>query len=188
MRISGQIHVGEAAPWAVRASKPLTGHPWPVVLSALAAAGIGLVVCGTMVALYRAGLVPRWGWALALLVAIFVGVRAAKKVQCGMQVRHFKRALLARGVPNPLDVAIEIEAGWLTTTTNAVVSRAPLRAISDVSRIGPYWVLLIQGSPNFIPQRYFGSADEERAFLSALRDGLTEGAKARSPALTQTLT
>lgn len=187
MKISGQIFIGEAAPWAVRASKPLTGYPWPMILSNLLGGVIVLVACGTMGQLEKAGLVPKWGWPVFILVAVVGGTFACIKAQRSMQVDHFKQALLARDVPNPLDVAIEIKDGWLTTTTNAVETRAPLGAITDVSRIGPYWVLLIQGSPNYIPLRFFGSQDVERAFLSALNGGLSEGAQARSRTLTGAL-
>lgn len=187
MKISGHIHVGEASAWGPRACKPMTGHPWPMIVSNLVGAAVAIGALLTQSVLQEAGLVPEWGWLVAILVGIVGGVWATMLVCRRMAVSHFCKALTARDVPNPLTTEYEVADGWLTTRSHAVETRTPLSAISDVTRLGPYWSLLIQGSPHFIPTRYFADPAEERAFLGLVNKGLTEGTRARSPDLTKAL-
>jgi hypothetical protein len=187
MKIEGHIHIGEASAWAPKACKPMTGHPWPMVVSNLVG---GAVTIGAMMiqgGLQEAGLVPAWGWLVAILVGIVAGVWVTIIVCRRMAVGHFRKALAARDVPNPLATAYEVADGWLTMRSHVVETRAPLTAVSDVMKLGPYWALLIQGGPHFIPARYFKNPAEERAFLSLLSDGLPEETRARSPDLTKAL-
>ena len=95
-------------------------------------------------------------------------------------VGRFRRKLVERNVANPLPLRITADADGLTTLTGVVETRAPWSAVSEIFPIGPYWVLLIQGSPTFVPKRHFAADADERGFVGAVVEQLTAEARRRS--------
>jgi len=187
MKISGQLFIGEASAWGAKASQPLSGHPWPMVWSNVVGSLVGIVCIFTAGILQSMGLAPGWIWAVGILTGVGGGVWATLRVCRSLVVRHFRKALLARDVQNPLPASMQVADGWLSTNTGVIETRAPLIAVSDISKIGPYWVLIIQGGAHFIPLRTFTSSTEELEFLRAIDDGISSAARRRSPDLTRAL-
>jgi hypothetical protein len=52
--------------------------------------------------------------------------------------------------------------------------------ISEIFPVGPYWVLLVQGSAHFVPRRNFADPAHERTFVATVLERLTPEARGRS--------
>lgn len=182
MQVSGSAYVGEAAAKAAKGMARLTGHPWPMIWSNVAGGVFVVVVLSLVGALTESRLLPAWTWLAALAVGIVGGIWLTMTVCRRLMLRTFKAALVSRHVTNPLPVVIEMTEDHLINRTGDVETRMSWGVVSDVLRIDPYWVILAQGGPHYLPRRYFPSPDSEQAFIMALLSHLTEEARARSDA------
>ena len=182
MRSSGTLHIGEASSKAAKAMSRFTGHPWPLIWSNAAALVFVFAVIFGFSALSEAYALPSWGWLIALMTMLVGGVWVTMAVCRRLAVRAFKAALAARNVSDPLPVVIEIADGHLLNQTGEVETRTAWRAVSEILRIEPYWVILAQGGAHYVPRRYFGDIESEKAFVSAILARLTDEARARSDA------
>ena len=180
MRTEGVIYIGEAAKWAGRACARLNGYPWNVLGGGIVG-GVSVGVGCFFASLALAFDAPGWTYLPIMLVVswpmVILGIRLVRMVA----VRHFRRKLIERGVDNPLPFTVEVGAEALVITTGQTETRAGWSVVSEVFLLGAYWVFLIQGSPVFIPKRNFAEVGEERAFVRAVLDRLSEGAVKRSP-------
>jgi hypothetical protein len=179
MKTEAQIRIGGATAWAALANKRLTGYPWNYMgflcaglLAGILAFTLALVITKTL----------SLNWILFFLIQILlVGALLmlfARFVQ-NLSVLWYRRQLLARGTPDPLPLALELVGDSVRWQIGDIQSTAPISEVSEVLPVGPYWVLLIQGTAIYMPRRAFG--DSQRAFLSELLSQMPEAAKARSP-------
>lgn len=181
MQVDGHIHIGEATRWAGRACSRLTGNS---VLRLATGIGLGVaaVVPGLTAAWFATDVLgaPGWLYLPILLLVLWPVLLLAQRFVRDLFVRRYRRRLIERGVTNPLPLRITANADGLTTLTGVVETRAPWSAVSEIFPVGPYWVLLIQGSPTFVPKRLFAGGDEERGFVGAVVEQLTAEARGRS--------
>ena len=183
MQVDGHIHIGEASRWAGRACSRLTGN---MVLRL--ATGIGTGVAAVIPGLTAAWFVtdglgaPGWLYLPVMLLVMFPLLLLALHLLRGSLVGRYRRRLVERGVTNPLPLRVIVDADGLTTLTGVVQTRAPWSAITEIFPVGPYWVLLIQGSPSFVARRHFADTAEERGFVGAVVERLTADARRRSAA------
>lgn len=185
MRIDGHIHIGEAARWGGKACGRLNGYPW----SSWAGGAIGAiaVVPAFVVSTLATGVfgAPKWLYLPILLALLVPGFLLAIRFVRGWMVGHFRKQLTRRGVSNPLPWRFEISGDTVIWLTGDLESRAPATAISEVFPVGPYWVLLVQGTPVFVARRNFADDAAQRAFLAALLAVMTPDARDRSKAAVQ---
>ena len=182
MRVEGHIHIGEANRWASEACKPLRSRDrlWGLV-------GIVLAVAAVLVAMSAASaaadaLGEGWVYPAVLFPVIALLVLPLVRWLQARSVARFRRGLVVRGVPDPLPWMISLETEGLMTRLGGVETRAAWSAISEIFPVGPYWVLLVQGSATFVPKRHFADDRQELAFVRAVLDQLTPEARHRSDA------
>ncbi|MDP1912727.1 hypothetical protein [Brevundimonas sp.] len=182
MQVSGTIYIGEAAGWAQRACSRLNGYPWSMLIALVVAlAGMGLAgVLAVFAGVFLDVLQDWWGLTFAglALLVIWPSMSFLRRWQIG----RFRRALLQRDVQNPLPVRFEVGADGWTYVLGVVESRGPWSVISEFFPVGPYWVLLSQGSALFLAKRYFSDVAAERLFVQAVLGRLSPEAGARSDA------
>jgi hypothetical protein len=165
MRIDGHVHIGEGARWAGKACGRLNGYPWTTLASMFmgVVAFVPAIIISTIATrLFGA---PGWAYPLILIVVMFPAGLLAIRVTRGWMVSYFRKQLTRRGVSNPLSWRFEIAGETVIWLTGDLESRAPAKAISEVFPVGPYWVLLIQGTPVFVARRNFADEASQRAFL-----------------------
>jgi len=180
MRIEGEIAVGEAARYAGKACSRLNGHPKPMIagnaVSAIATIGF-VILFSTLQSLFN---LPGWLWMPALLVAVAAGIAICIRVHRGWSIRIARTAFATRGLVNPVPSSFAISESGFSSTTGRVTLQAPWSAVSDLFRVGPYWVVLLEGYPQYMPRRFFASSADEKAFLSGILAHMSPEAKGRS--------
>ena len=182
MRIDGNIHIGEGARWAGKACGRLNGYPWTAFAGGVAGAvGIApaLIVSTLATRVFGA---PGWLYLPILLLLSVPGALLATRLLRGWMVAYYRRQLTKRGVSNPLPWRFEINDGVVLWLIGDLESRAPAKAVSEVFPVGPYWALLVQGTPVFVARRNFADDAAQRAFLSELLAVMTPDARGRSQA------
>ena len=181
MQVDGHIHIGEAARWASRACSRLSGSSFLRLASGIGL-GVAAAVPGMTAAWYVTDVLgaPGWLYLPVLLLVLWPTMLLVIHLLRRLIVGRFRRKLVERNVANPLPLRITADADGLTTLTGVVETRAPWSAVSEIFPIGPYWVLLIQGSPTFVPKRHFAADADERGFVGAVVEQLTAEARRRS--------
>lgn len=153
-------------------------------LAVWASIGAALLVAVTSIAAYAglvaAGIAPEWGWFPVVIAGIAVITFVAQRTYLSIVTRQWRRGMRARSVPDPLTGAVEIRPDALVWRTAAVELHFLWTAISEVLRLGPYWVVWSEAQSIFIPRRWFGDEQEERQFISGLVGRLGAEARARS--------
>lgn len=180
MQVGGEMQIGEAARFAARASGRLSGHPKPMIIANLVAALatiVPIVAFGVWRSIAEA---PAWLWAPAVLVAMAFGLWAGPAACRGYTVGVFRRNLADRGLPVQFQSRFEITDEALICTTGRMRMSADWAAVSDIVQTEPYWILLAEGHPQFLPRRFFASRAEEKAFLGAILARMAPEARARS--------
>ena len=180
MQITGEMQIGEAARYAGRASSRLSGHPRPLIVANLAAA-LATLVPIILFSIWQSAVdAPAWLWAPAILLAMAFGLWAGPAACRGYAVGVFRKNLAHRGLPDRFPCRFDIADDVFVHTTGRMTMRAEWPSVSDVVQTGPYWILLAEGYPFFLPRRFFESPAAEKAFLGALLARLTPEARARS--------
>lgn len=123
---------------------------------------------------------PDWAYFVTLMVAAVVGVVSGKRACRAFSLRVVRKALAVRGLIDPVPNRFEITPEGFLSVTGRVETRAPWIAVTDVFPAGPYWVVIVDAWPLYLPKRFFGSPVEEKAFLGTLLNRITPEAKARS--------
>ena len=182
MQVSGSVYIGEAAAKAAKGAARLTGYPWPMIWSNIAGGVFVIVTLFGFGVLTELNLLPAWTWLLGLAVAMIGGIWVTMIVCRRLTLRSFKAGLAVRNVANPLPVIIELTDEHLINRTGDVETRMSWSVVSDVLRIDPYWVILAQGGPHYLPRRYFPDLEAEQAFITELLSHLHEDARVRSDA------
>lgn len=181
MRIDGTIHIGEGARWASRACSRLNGNG-VLRLTACLLVGMLPVAVGFLLAWVVTDLAggPEWLYLPVMLGTAFPLIFVVASLVRRRTVARYRRNLIHRGVSNPLPSSFTVTEDALVTSLGIVETRAPWSAVSEIFPVGPYWVLLIQGTANFLPKRNFGDAVQERAFIAEVLGRLSPDARGRS--------
>ena len=180
MHIQGEMEVGEAARYAGRASARLSGHPRPMVIANLAA-GLATAIPIIVIGIWQAAVdAPAWLWLpilpLAMAFGLWAGLAACRKYTVGT----FRKNLAARGLDSKFASSMTVAEEGLVSSTGRMRMAAPWTAVSDLIQTDRYWILLVEGHPQFLPRRFFASPSEERAFLSEMLVRMSPEARARS--------
>lgn len=181
MQFDGHIHIGEGARWAQRACARLNGNP-AINLLAGCLLGGGAGWLGAVAASFAVEDLGVPGWAylpVFLLIAGPLWVVTIRLLRTWM-VARYRRKLIDRGVENPLSWSLSVTPDALHTRLGDVETRAPWATVTEIFPVGPYWVLLIQGSASFVPKRNLGDATQEQAFVAEVLERLSPAAQARS--------
>jgi len=179
--VEGELRFGETDGWARRANRHLTGEPWPNLMAT------GPLILATLAAIVIAGLLKHPAvWAAAVVVGI-VAFRLRPWLWRRLAVKRLKHTFAIRDVHFPLPASMTVTDTQVQWSLGVFDSRCPIDAVSDVRRLGPFWLLTVQGVSVFLPDRNFQSDDHRRTVFTALRDGMKPEAVARSPDLTALL-
>lgn len=175
------MRLGETDGWIARSDRHLTGEPWPQMIAT------GSVIFATLVAVILAGLVNHpLAWGAVAIVGI-IAFRLRPWLWRRLALKRLTGSLALRDVHYPMPASVTVTDTEVLWTLGVFDSRCPISAISDVRRLGPYWLLTVQGSSVLLPDRAFQSDEQRRTVLAALRHGMTPEAVARSPDLTALL-
>ena len=181
MRVEGTLRIGEAAPVAARAIRPLTGHPRQLVLSVLAplAGGFAGFVVAVVIGLVTEDASFWLNW--LPLVGLLIGAWASVGLCRRWAVRRFAKAMKARGSSEVLNVEVEISDAGLLQNMGGLEHRAPWSVVSDLVLVPGYWVFLAKGTPLYLPRRYFADEAAEKAFIGSALLHMDEPGRQRSP-------
>ena len=180
MQVAGEIKIGEATRWAGKAAARLNGHPWPVIISNAVSGGVMVIVMLGHGILQNLLDWPAWAWIPAIVIGLYVSLRLGVMACRAWCVRHARKAFGVRGLVDPVPTAFRIEDDAFVSLSGQVEVRAPWTAVSDVFIAGPYWVILAQSHPIYLPRRFFATPAEEKAFLSSILSRMGADAVARS--------
>ncbi|MBW8303965.1 MAG: hypothetical protein K0M78_08485 [Brevundimonas sp.] len=180
MQVQGPIEVGEAAAYGGRASSRLGGGPLAFLVGILLtlSAFLAIYLLFTVADLlfgFPDAIFELAPFAIAL-GALVVGWNLARR----FALRRCRKAYADRGLISPVGTSFEIAEEALVVVTGRLRLEAPWSAVSDLFAAGPYWIVLLEGSAQFLPRRFFASPSEERAFLSELLVRMSPEARARS--------
>lgn len=179
--VESEVRFGETDGWIRRAGRHLTGEPWPNLMATVP------LVLATLAAIVLASLVKHpAAWVAAVVLGI-VAFRLRPWLWRRLALKRLKRALAIRDVHHPLPASMTVTDTELQWSLGVFESRCPINAVSDVRRLGPFWVLTIQGATVFLPERSFLSDDHRKTVLAALRNRMKPEAVARSRDLTALL-
>jgi hypothetical protein len=181
MNVEGTIRIGEAARWAGKAAARLNGYPWTVIIANLVSAVVafvGILLISILQALFH---LPVWVWFPLGAVGLYASWRVAMMACRAWGIQFARRAFRARGLVDPVPTAYRLEGDAFVSLSGLVESRAPWAAVSDLFVTGPYWVVLAQAYPIYLPRRFFADADAERSFIGAMLDHMSPEAVLRSP-------
>ena len=180
--VSGVLKVGEASPvaGAVQAragSIPIWG--WSLIY-----VGCFSVDYGLCWALAHAFNLPsgkpddRFALGCALVLSGLVSLLGARR----LRVWLYRRRLAQRGGAMYLPMRIEVAREHLVYELGGVTVFSKWAAVAELFEVPGYWVLLVQGSAQFIPRRFFADMDAERRFISELIGQMPDIARDRSTA------
>ncbi len=182
MKIEGEIAVGEASRYAGKATSRINGHPKPMLLANFITLAVMLPLIFGFSGIQSAFQWPGWLFLPAVVVsgviAMMIGVRLCR----GYAVGIARRELAKRGLKNPVPNRFEATQEGFRSMTGSVESRAPWTAVSDLFPVGPYWVVIADAWPFYMPRRFFSSVEEEKRFLGSMLEHMGEEARARSDA------
>ncbi len=180
MDVEGDIRIGEAGRWTTKAAARLNGYPWPVLVSNLVSGVAAVaVVIGYGALQSRFGL-PAWTWLPLLAVGLYLSWRAGVAACRACIIRFARKAFAERGLVDPVGTRYRIEPHAFVTVSGLIETRAPWAAVSDIFPAGPYWIILAQSNPTYLPRRFFADPTAERAFVGAILARMPPDAVARS--------
>lgn len=183
MRVEGEIKVGEAAPWAQKASSRINGHPRPMILGIVVYLGVfGVLMFAWMLLDQMFFHAPWWVFYLPLIVFVIMAIHLTRKVCRKYSVRLATKALTERDLPNPVFGRFELTEDGLVAVSGRVEIRAPWKSVSDVFSAGPYWVIIVDALPVYLPKRFFPDVEAEKAFIVRLTSNAPQATRDRSPA------
>ena len=180
MEIQGEIAVGEASRFAGKATARLNGHPMTMIISKVVSGGAAIVLILAFSALQTALELPAWSWAPAFLAVLWLSISLGLKACRWWALRFARKAFADRGLVNPVPSRFALTDDGFASGTGRATLVAPWSAVSDLLSVGPYWVLLVEGHPQFLPKRFFASPVEEHAFVRALLERMLPEARVRS--------
>ncbi len=182
MHIEGEIAVGEAAPHAARATSRINGHPKPMILSGVITFVAGLSLMLIFTALQGAFGWPGWLFLPAIVTCVILAAMISTRIGRAFALRIARRELAKRGLRNPTHNRFELRPDGISSLTGSVETRAPWTSVSDLFPVGPYWVVIADAWPFYLPRRFFSSVADEKRFLGHMLEHMSEDARARSDA------
>jgi hypothetical protein len=170
--ITGEISVGEASAAMREIMSRLRGSqgPYSLVLAVL------LVVCAGLGSLVWHSN-QTMGMGVGALIGLLVYLLAYNRLTQFL----FRRRFRERGLPLLLPVSVKLTDEALDYTIGEVREIAKWSAVTELFPNHAYWIFLAQGSAFFVPQRFFETKAEERAFIQAALAHMNESALACSP-------
>lgn len=180
MKIKGVIGIGEASAWTAQAMAPLSGHPWPQLISTGVTLGLMLPIAFLSIGAQSILGLPWWVGLLGVGVGAWIAGQVGARACRAWAVRRFRKALHERDLIDPVNNSIELTPESFVYSSARVAMNVPWPAVSDVRAVGPYWVVLADSWPIFIPRRYFPANDGERAFIETMLEHMGPEARARS--------
>ncbi len=181
MNVEGTIKIGEASRWAGKAAARLNGYPWTVVIANVVVAVVGIVIVLLIAVAKELFHLSNWVWLPGALAALYVSWKVGMAACRAWSIRFARKAFGIRGLVDPVPTAYGIEADAFVSQSGRIETRAPWDAVSDLFLAGPYWVVLAQAHPIYLPRRFFADADAERGFIAAMLDHMSPEAVLRSP-------
>lgn len=182
MHIEGEVAVGEAVRYAPRATSRINGHPKPMLFSIVIMLIIMLLLMLVFSVLHSTFEWQDWLVLPGLVTSAIVAGMVSTRLSRAYAVRIARRELARRGLRTPVANRFEITPEGFRSLTGSVETRAPWTAVSDLFPVGPYWVVIADAWPFYMPKRFFSSGAEEKQFLASMLDNMTEDARARSAA------
>ncbi len=183
MQVEGEITVGEGARWAMKASSRINGHPRPMILSMFMTMGVLAAVMIPYMIIEQSFMdLPEWLYLPTIILTAIAAVRISQVVCRRYAVGFARKALAARGLPNPVFSRFQLDDSGLSTQSGRVETRAPWISVSDVFPVGPYWVLIVDAWPMYLPKRFFADVTAEKAFIGKLMSHVPPGTRDRSQA------
>jgi hypothetical protein len=181
MNVEGTIKIGEASRWAGKAAARLNGYPWSMVIANVVVAVVGIFIVFLIGVTKELLHLPGWIWLPGALLALYVSYRVGMSACRAWSIRFARKAFGLRGLVDPVPTAFVVETDALVSQSGRIETRAPWDAVSDLFLAGPYWVVLAQAHPIYLPRRFFTDADAERSFIAAILDRMSPEAVLRSP-------
>ena len=89
--------------------------------------------------------------------------------------------LAERGISGPLVWRFETDEVGFIREIGGIENRVKWAVVSEIFPVGPYWVVLAQGAPIFVPKRHL-AGDQERIFVAEVLNRLTPEGRGRSAA------
>jgi hypothetical protein len=180
--VSGVLIVGEASPVAAAVQARAGGIPvwaWALIFVGCETAAYSL--CW---ALTHAFNLPHGkpDDMFALGCAAALGGSAYLLGARRLRVWFYRRRLARRGTATAFPMRIELSREHLVYELGDVTSFSKWAAVTELFEVHGYWIVLVQGSAQFIPRRFFADANAERGFVGELVSQMPEAARNRSPA------
>jgi hypothetical protein len=174
VRVQGETHIGEAAAYSGRATARLMNARLPLFLTI---AIVGAVIGATV------GLSEAFAEPISTIVVLAVAIPLiglALRIWRGFVVQNFRRNLMRRGMPNPVLTEYEVTPEAFICRSEGMEYRANWNVVTDLFKLGPYWVALAQAIPLVLPSRFFADGAAERAFVAAMLEHMEPSARDRS--------
>ena len=182
MRIDGQIELGEGSRWVVKACARLNARPWVLGMAlagGLIAAGLGGLAAYIAVEGFDA---PGWLFAPVMVGVVWTVGLGLVRILNRFAMGQYRRRLAARGVTGPLVWRFETDEVGFRREIGGIETRVKWAVVSEIYPVGPYWVVLAQGAPIFVPKRHLAGGDQERVFIAEVLSHLTPEGRGRSAA------
>ncbi|MEM1381624.1 MAG: hypothetical protein AAGH41_13470 [Pseudomonadota bacterium] len=180
LQLRGEIKVGEAQSLAAEIQRRQLGSPrhFTLVLAACILVSIVAVFLANMAfgKPLENSFLPAVGAVIGALIYKFISTRLVQ--------RQFQAAMQARYGRDTSEFVAEITDEEFRFADASVTYAVRWDAISEVFLKDGYWVLLVWGSYFVLPQRLF-RPNQEKLFIDALTERLSQGTVNRSTALNQ---
>jgi hypothetical protein len=175
MQVSGTLQSGEAQSTAQVVAARLRGSAGSYYLIFAAI----IMICGALgaaFAKYALRADPEPGVFFGVMLSFIVYVRAAR----ALTLRRFRRRLVDAGLPLTYPMSVTLEADALVYEVGGVREIVRWDVVTDLFRTRGYLIFLAQAHGIYVPERFFATAADERAFITQALTHMTPKAQARS--------
>ena len=184
MKIEGQYRIGEAAGAAPRAHLRANGRQWGAAafwLTIPLFAAATWFLTAVVATMFGADPVLR-GWLMVIGAwpGILLGQRVGRLLCAAISRRQIRERLTDRGMSDPFPVAFELTDEALVISQGQLTHVWRWPAVSDLFRVGGFWVFVAQGDPAYLRRNMFLTAEAERAFLAEALNRMPQAARTRS--------
>lgn len=179
--VSGEIIAGEANRTLQVIGQRQRGSavPFYLVLFALilggAAVGLGAVFALERIIGQRAAYME-----FLPIVGILVGAIAYRRISQPWTTRRFRKHMMDRGLAYQFSYTFEANENGLTLASRKLRKVADWSVVTELFRVGDYWIFLVEMEPWILPSRLFDNTEEERAFVQEALSKMSLDARGRS--------
>lgn len=149
------------------------------LVGALIALGVGALAAS--IAVYGFD-VPSWLFGLIMIGVMWALSFGFLRIVNRFAMGQYRRKLAERGISGPLVWRFETDEVGFLREIGGIENRVKWAVVSEIFPVGPYWVVLAQGSPIFVPKRHLAGGDQERVFVAEVLNRLTPEGRGRSAA------